>query len=473
MGPPPPPPPTTATITVSAGSGTLVPAATIQLTAAALDATGQQLQRTFSWTSSDPSQATVNSTGVVTGVAAGSVTISASVDGKTGSLAVSVLDGGVVSSTGGTLNVESGLVRLVLPADAVASTTNVSVVPSIAMATDPRVVKGTAFDFGPVGTTFAKPVTLVLKYDRANLPAGTEEATLEIYLSTTTGWQVVPGSVVDLSAETVTAQLSHFSTYAILIPDAVATITISAPPANPIVNDASSLVVGDSEQLAATLRNTAGDVLSHRAISWTTSDATVVSVTADGLITAVKSGSATVTASAGGKSSSVLFTVTPVPVATVAVSPPSASVAAGSTQQLSATLTDVHGNVLTGRTVSWQSDHPEISTVSSTGLVTGVAAGSAHITATSEGKSGTSSITVTLAPVNTVTVTPTTATLVLVVTPTQQLSAQLTDINGNVLSGRSVTWTSSTPSVATVDANGLVTAVAAGPPATTTATRGG
>jgi len=472
-GPPPPPPPTTASITVSPGSGTLVPAATVQLTAAALDASGQQLQRTFTWASSDLSKATVNSSGVVTGVAAGSATITAGVDGKTGTLAVSVLDGGVVSSAGGTLTLESGLVQLVLPADAVASSLNLSVVPSIAMAADPRVVKGTAFDFGPVATTFAKPVTLTLKYDRTNLPPGTDEAALEIYLSTTTGWEVVPGSVVDISAQTVTAQLSHFSTYAILIPDAITTITISGPPANPIVSDASSVLVGDSEQLAVTVRNSAGGVLSHRAISWTSSDATIVSVTADGLITALTSGSATITAAAGGKSSSVLFTVTPVPVATVAVSPPSASVVAGSTQQLSATLTDSHGSALTGRTVSWQSDHPEFATVSPTGLVTGVAAGTAHIIVTSEGKNGTSTITVTPAPVNTVIVTPPTGTLVLGVMPTQQLSAQLKDVNGTVLSGRVVTWASSAPAVATVDANGLVMAVAAGGPVTITATSEG
>src|SRR6202011_3648702 len=116
-----------------------------------------------------------NSTGVVSGVAPGNATISASVDGKLGSLAVTVLDGGVVSSNGGTLTVESGHVQLVVPADALASSTNLSVAASTAVANDPRVIKATAFDFGPAGITFAKPVVLALKYDRANLPAGTEE----------------------------------------------------------------------------------------------------------------------------------------------------------------------------------------------------------------------------------------------------------------------------------------------------------
>jgi len=97
--------------------------------------------------------------------------------------------------------------------------------------------------------------------------------------------------------------------------------------------------------------------------------------------------------------------------------------------------------------------------VDSNGLVTAVGAGSTTITATSETKIGTSAITVTIAPVNAVTVTPATATLVLGVTPTQQLTANLTDANSNPLSGCPVIWTSSNAAAATVDANGLVTAV--------------
>jgi uncharacterized protein YjdB len=137
-------------------------------------------------------------------------------------------------------------------------------------------------------------------------------------------------------------------------------------------------------------------------------------------------------------------------------------------------LKDVANNVLSDRVVTWSSNNTAVATVDANGLVTAVAAGGqVTITATSEGKSGTSSITVTVAPVNTVTVTPPIATLVLGVTPTQQLTAVLKDVANNVLSGRLVTWSSSNTAVATVDANGLVTAVAAGGPVTITATSEG
>src|SRR5437588_1545446 len=86
------------------------------------------------------------------------------------------------------------------------------------------------------------------------------------------------------------------------------------------------------------------------------------------------------------------------PVATVTVAPATASVQVGLTVQLTATTKDANGNTLTGRTVTWSSGNTGVATVSSSGLVTGVAAGSATITATSEGQSGTSAITVTAAP---------------------------------------------------------------------------
>ena len=89
------------------------------------------------------------------------------------------------------------------------------------------------------------------------------------------------------------------------------------------------------------------------------------------------------------------MTVTTVPVASVTVSPATASIQVGQTVQLTATPRDASGNPLSGRAIAWASSAPGVATVSGTGLVTGVAAGSATITATSEGQSGTATVTVT------------------------------------------------------------------------------
>jgi len=77
------------------------------------------------------------------------------------------------------------------------------------------------------------------------------------------------------------------------------------------------------------------------------------------------------------------------------VSPPTATVEVGATTQLSATATDANGNVLDDRSISWFSSSPAVATVSSSGVVTGVSPGLVTVTATSEGVSGSASITVT------------------------------------------------------------------------------
>jgi hypothetical protein len=87
-----------------------------------------------------------------------------------------------------------------------------------------------------------------------------------------------------------------------------------------------------------------------------------------------------------------------VAVASVSVAPGTATLANAGTQQLVATLKDASGNVLTGRTVSWASSNAAVAPVNAAGLVSGVAAGSVTITATSGGRSGTAAITVAAAP---------------------------------------------------------------------------
>ena len=86
------------------------------------------------------------------------------------------------------------------------------------------------------------------------------------------------------------------------------------------------------------------------------------------------------------------------PVATVAVELGSAALAVGQTAQATAVLKDAAGNVLTGRAVTWASSAPAVASVSASGLVAALAAGSATITAASEGMSAGAALTVT-APV--------------------------------------------------------------------------
>ncbi len=86
-----------------------------------------------------------------------------------------------------------------------------------------------------------------------------------------------------------------------------------------------------------------------------------------------------------------------IPVATVSVSLSTTTIAVGQTTNAAATLRDASANVLTGRTVSWSSSNNDVATVTAAGIVTGVAFGSANITATAEGQSGQAALTVNVA----------------------------------------------------------------------------
>lgn len=157
---------------------------------------------------------------------------------------------------------------------------------------------------------------------------------------------------------------------------------------------------------------------------------------------------------------SATFTIAQPAVASVTVTSAATSVVRGQTIQYTATTRDASNNVLTGRAVTWSSDNTAIATVSSTGVVTGVAVGSTTIRATSEGIQGTRAITVTT-DVNSVVVTPSTFTLN-AAGATQQLTADPRNAANVSLTGRTVTWSSLNTAVATVSASGLVTAVANG-----------
>jgi uncharacterized protein YjdB len=162
-----------------------------------------------------------------------------------------------------------------------------------------------------------------------------------------------------------------------------------------------------------------------------------------------------------------------VPVASVIVSPSSASGTVGQAAQFTASVQDSAGNPLTGRTVTWASSDNAVVTVSTSGYATAVGPGSATLTATSEGKSGSAAVSVTgtsTAPVATVTVSPASTTVS--VGGTYQFTATLRDASGNVLTGRAVTWSVSDPLVSLVDAGGLVTGLLAGSVTVTASSEG-
>lgn len=139
-----------------------------------------------------------------------------------------------------------------------------------------------------------------------------------------------------------------------------------------------ALKVGETETLSAVVIPANAD---NKTISWSTSDNSVATV-ADGLVTAVKEGSATITVTTidGGKTATCAVTVTAdvVPVTGIKLNMETADLEVGKTLQLQAILEPEN---TTERNVSWKSSNTEVATVSENGLVTGVNAGEATITA--------------------------------------------------------------------------------------------
>lgn len=248
-----------------------------------------------------------------------------------------------------------------------------------------------------------------------------------------------------------------------VIAECVQSIAIAPPSA--------AIKVGDQVLLAATVTGVSGKVLTDRTITWHTSNAGVATVDGSGLVTAEDTGVTTITAASGGATGTATVSVGPPAVARVDIAGPT-TVKAGATVQLTATLYDGAGRVLTGREIVWSTDNSGVAAVSQAGVVTGIAIGTATLTATSEGKSAKLTITVVEEPVASVTVVvPTTNKIPL--GQTLLLMATLKDSSGRELTDRTINWTSSNESVATVSPDGVVTGLESGGPVTITASSEG
>lgn len=237
------------------------------------------------------------------------------------------------------------------------------------------------------------------------------------------------------------------------------TTTPPAPPpvATITVGGSSSLVAGETDQFTVILKDASGNTLTGRDVAWSSSLSSVATVNTAGLVTAVATGNATITATSEGKTGSLAVQVGS-DVASVTLTGCATALVPPATCALTATPKNGAGDPLTGRIVTWSSDNIAAATVDADGMVTAVAFGQATVTATVEGQSATSVVQVGT-DVATVTVTGCEG----VVAGEQcTLAAASADAGGTDLPGRTATWASDNLAVATVDAGGVVTAVAAG-----------
>jgi len=152
--------------------------------------------------------------------------------------------------------------------------------------------------------------------------------------------------------------------------------------------------LGSTQQLNATI---APANATNQNLTWTSSNTAVATVNASGLVTAVAAGTTTITVKTvdGNKIATSAITVASIPVSSVSVTPTTANLYAGNTQQLSATVSPTNA---TNKNVTWSSGNNAVATVNSSGLVTAVSAGTATITTTTQDGNKTATATITVNP---------------------------------------------------------------------------
>jgi uncharacterized protein YjdB len=290
-----------------------------------------------------------------------------------------------------------------------------------------------------------------------------------------------------LAPDPDTLQYAEFTAFEPFLPETTYTATLFAPITGPggarmaesvswsfttvplvsvsIPGGDRSVVVGGTVQVNAVVSVTGGAATS---VTWSSSDTNTATVSGSGLVTGISAGTSTITATStfdATKQASIVVTVT-----TEAVEPAvldvqidqgDFNVQVGATVELSATVSVVGG---AAQTVTWSSSDEAVATVDTSGVVSGVIAGQATITATStfdpsRSASVVATVTPAAPPPAVVSVSIVGGDRSVALGGTVQLEAEVTVVGG---AATTVAWQSSDPLKATVDAAGVVRAVAVG-----------
>jgi len=304
-------------------------------------------------------------------------------------------------------------------------------------------------------------------------------------------WTSRDGTIASVTGAGVVTALAPGSTtiagtvQGLTVPSA---ILVVAPVASVRVTPASAtLVTGESLQLTATTLDAQGTALEARTVTWQSADASIATVNEGGVVTAVAPGGpVTITATSEGKSASVPVTVTPPPRIALSTNALTFAATQGATNPAaqSVIITNAGGGTLANLAAGPVSYGPgasgwlqlslpatsasPLAVLSLQPAIASLAPGqyTATVPVTSPGASNSPqqvnvSLTIQATILRSVTVAP--ATLLLAVGAKQQMTATLRDAAGAIITGRTVAWSSSNPTVAAVDAaTGLVTAATTG-----------
>lgn len=408
-GPTPPSETPVASVSLSETAAILIPTQSVTLTASPRSATGALLAgRPVTWTTGSAGVATVSATGVVTATGVGTTQVTATSGGKSASATIEVREGAMIGPAGGTVTADGGKLAITIPAGALSTTLPISVAPMVNPPGPPPAYGTSGYELGPSGTTFAVPVTLTFRYQTTGLDS--LQMLLRVKRLTNGTWLPLEGSVTDGLAGTVSAPTSSFSHYYIAHARFPTRIVLS--PAT-----GGTLYVGQTTNFSMTVWDQHNQVITPADIDnqliWGS--------------TSWNSGQGLALSAAGG---SALVT---------AVSP------SGGDPQIVSVIVSANAGCTAPNGICYLGTN-----------------GGTQVWGASWARSVTAGafITVVPVPVRSVTVVP--AAPQVTAGGTIQLQATPRDSIGGALPNRPVTWTSGDATRATVDANGLVSALAPG-----------
>ena len=384
------------------------------------------------WTSSNTAIATVDGTGLITGVGVGSCTITAADGSLTASIPITVV-APPFDSVPAFIVIAPDTGRLVTPA-------TLQLTAVVQNAAGLTIATATVSSWASSDSTIAR-------VDSTGLVTAVGAGTANITASITS-----PSVTSNTSVVVVTVPFDNVPASIVITPSTI------------------SLQKGTTTTVSASVLNAEGQTIQNAAApTFSSSNPTDATVSQSGVVSGVAVGSSNITATSGAATSNTagVTVVDNIP-ASIAVTPSSATVnTSGATAQLTATVKNAESSAIAVPVSGWNTSDATKATVSATGLVTGVGAGTCTITATITSPSITSNgVTITVqAPVDNtpsaITIAPATVSLS-AAGATQQLTATVTNAEGVALQQSPNAWQSSNTAAATVNSSGLVTAVAPG-----------
>jgi hypothetical protein len=229
--------------------------------------------------------------------------------------------------------------------------------------------------------------------------------------------------------------------------------TAPSVPTTVTVSFAPQLELGDTMRVTATALDAKGKVVTGNPVTYASTNATIAKVDTAGLITALAQGTVSIIAQVKGISGDASLTVIAT-VSTVTTTVPGSPIDVGDSTQATHSVVSLKGAVIVGRAVSYGTSNAAVATVNSAGFVKGVSVGSATISATVDGTTGSVPVTIQAAPAS-VEISP--ASPRVGISATTQLTATARDGSNAAIAGRTFVWSSSDTTRLTVSATGLVT----------------